>query len=109
MNLLGNAIEYTTSGSIIVSSRRCGPSIEVKVSDTGSGIPADKLGLIFEKFQRLQSTAGITRPGVGLGLGLAISREFAHLLGGDIRVESEVGKGSTFTLTIPADCGEVGQ
>ena len=109
MNLLGNAVEYTSRGSITVSSRRCGPSIEVKVSDTGSGIPADKLGLIFEKFQRVQSTAGITRPGIGLGLGLAISREFAHLLGGDIRVESEVGKGSIFTLTIPAEHGEVRQ
>ncbi len=109
MNLLGNAVEYTSKGSITVSSRRCGPSIEVKVSDTGSGIPADKLGLIFEKFQRVQSTAGITRPGIGLGLGLAISREFAHLLGGDIRVESELGKGSIFTLTIPAEYGEVRQ
>lgn len=109
MNLLGNAVEYTTSGSIIVSSRRRGSSVEVEISDTGSGIPADKLGFIFEKFQRVQSIAGITRPGVGLGLGLAISREFAHLLGGDIRVESEVGKGSTFTLTIPAECGEVGR
>ena len=109
MNLLGNAVEYTSKGSITVSSRRCGSSIEVKVSDTGDGIPADKLGLIFEKFQRVQSTAGITRPGIGLGLGLAISREFAHLLGGDIRVESEVGKGSTFTLTIPAEYGEVRQ
>jgi signal transduction histidine kinase len=109
MNLLVNAVEYTSKGSITVSSRRCGPSIEIKVSDTGSGIPADRLGLIFEKFQRLQPTAGITRPGIGLGLGLAISREFAHLLGGDIRVESEVGKGSIFTLTIPAECGEVRQ
>ncbi len=107
MNLLGNAVEYTSKGSITVSSRRSGSSIEVKVSDTGDGIPADKLGLIFEKFQRVQSTAGITRPGIGLGLGLAISREFAHLLGGEIRVESEMGKGSIFTLTIPAEYGEV--
>ena len=109
MNLLGNAVEYTNKGSITVSSRRHGPNIEVEVSDTGSGVPADKLGLIFEKFQQVQSTAGITRPGIGLGLGLAISREFAHLLGGDIQVESEVGKGSTFTLTIPAEYGEVRQ
>jgi signal transduction histidine kinase len=107
MNLLGNAVEYTGKGSIIVSSRRSGSNLEVKVADTGSGIPADKLGLIFEKFQRVQSTAGITRPGIGLGL--AISREFAHLLGGDIRVESEEGKGSIFTLTIPAEYGEVRQ
>jgi signal transduction histidine kinase len=62
---------------------------------------------IFDKFQRIESTAGITRPGIGLGLGLAISREFARLLGGDIRVASELGKGSTFTLTIPLQYNEV--
>lgn len=109
MNLLGNAVEYTSTGSITVSSRRNGPNVEVRVSDTGCGIPADKLGLVFEKFQRLHSTAGITRPGIGLGLGLAISREFAHLLGGYIRAESEVGKGSIFTLTIPLEYGEMRQ
>ena len=109
MNLLGNAVEYTSKGSISVSSRLRGSNLEIKIADTGCGIPADKLGVIFEKFQRVQSTAGITRPGIGLGLGLAISREFAHLLGGDIRVESEDGKGSTFTLTIPAKYGEVRQ
>jgi two-component system, sensor histidine kinase len=109
MNLLGNAVEYTSKGSIAVSSSRDGASIEVKISDTGAGIPQDKLKFIFEKFQRLESTAGITRPGIGLGLGLAISREFAHLLGGEINVESKVGKGSIFTLTIPAEYGEVRQ
>ncbi len=109
MNLLGNAVEYTSKGSIIVSARRRGSNLEIGIADTGSGIPADKLGVIFEKFQRVQSTAGITRPGIGLGLGLAISRDFAHLLGGDIRVKSEDGKGSIFTLTIPTQYSEVRQ
>jgi signal transduction histidine kinase len=103
MNLVGNAVEYTSKGSVLVSSQRSGTGIEISVSDTGSGIPADKLGVIFEKFQRLEPTAGLAKPGIGLGLGLAISREFANLLGGDIKVVSEVGKGSTFTLTIPAN------
>ena len=105
MNLLGNAVEYTGKGSITVSARQNGSELEIGVADTGCGIPADKLGIVFEKFQRVQSTAGITRPGIGLGLGLAISREFAHLLGGQISVESEVGRGSTFTLTIPMEYG----
>ena len=109
MNLLGNAVEYTSKGSISVSARQRGSEIEIKVADTGCGIPADKLEIVFEKFQRVQSTAGITRPGIGLGLGLAISREFAHLLGGNISVESEVGRGSTFMLTIPAEYGGVKQ
>jgi signal transduction histidine kinase len=106
MNLLSNAVEYTETGSISVTSRRSGEDVLVEIADTGSGIPPDKLGLIFEKFQRLQPTAGVTRAGMGLGLGLAISREFAHLLGGDIAVESTVGKGSTFTLRIPLVYGE---
>jgi signal transduction histidine kinase len=101
MNLIGNAVEYTDAGAISVTSRRRGSDLEIRVVDTGNGIPKDKLERIFDKFQRVESTAGITRPGIGLGLGLAISREFARLLGGDIRVASELGKGSTFTLTIP--------
>ena len=109
MNLLGNEVEYTGKGSIAVSARQRGSEIEIKVADTGCGIPADKLEIVFEKFQRVQSTAGITRPGIGLGLGLAISREFAHLLGGNISVESEVGRGSVFMLTIPAEYGGVKQ
>ena len=105
MNLVANAVEYTPTGTIRLTARRRGSDLEVAVADSGIGIPADKLGLIFEKFQRVEATAGMTRPGIGLGLGLAISREFAHLLGGDIRVESEPGKGSTFTLTIPLEHG----
>ena len=104
-NLLGNAVEYTQQGKISLSGQRRGSDLDVSVADTGIGIPTDKLEIIFEKFQRLEATAGLTRPGIGLGLGLAISREFARLLGGDIRVESELGKGSTFTLTIPAEYG----
>jgi signal transduction histidine kinase len=105
MNLLSNAVEYTEVGSINLTCRRLGEHAVVEIADTGIGIADDKLDLIFEKFQRLQPTAGMTRAGMGLGLGLAISREFAHLLGGEIGVASVVGKGSTFTLKIPfADC-----
>ena len=107
MNLLGNAVEYTRTGTIRLTARRLGSELEVQVADSGSGIPADKLDIIFEKFQRVEVTSGMTRAGIGLGLGLAISREFAHLLGGDIRVQSELGKGSIFTLTIPMVYGGV--
>lgn len=101
MNLAGNAVEYTDEGKVTVTVRRDGDMLEVAVADTGKGIPANKLETIFEKFQQVEPLAGIVKPGMGLGLGLAISREFAHLLGGGISVASEQQKGSIFTLTIP--------
>jgi len=102
MNLIGNAIEYTAVGSVTIFARLQDETIAIGVSDTGRGIAHDKLELIFGKFQRVDETSGLTKPGVGLGLGLAISREFTKLLGGDIAVESEVGVGSTFNLYFPA-------
>ena len=102
INLVSNAIEYTESGSVKIHAQRRGDLIEISVADTGPGIPPEKCSLIFEKFQRLESTSGLTKPGIGLGLGLPISREFARLLGGDIVVDSQPGRGSTFTLRFPA-------
>lgn len=103
INLTGNAAEYTSKGSISVSARRRGKNLEITVADTGTGMPADRLEVIFEKFQQVEPTSGIVKPGMGLGLGLAISREFAHLLGGEITVESAIGEGSTFAVTIPLE------
>ncbi len=105
MNLASNAVENTAFGSIRISARQRGTSLQIDVADTGTGIPPDKLDAIFDKFQRVQPTAGLTRPGMGLGLGLAISREFAILLGGEITVTSDVGKGSVFTVIIPVEFG----
>jgi signal transduction histidine kinase len=101
INLVSNAAEYTPEGLITVSTRRSGGNVEIEVADTGVGIPKDKLEIIFEKFQQVEPSAGIKKPGVGLGLGLAISRECARLLGGDVAVESTPGKGSVFTVSVP--------
>lgn len=101
MNLAVNAAEHTKEGTIRVAGRRHHDRIIIDLSDTGVGIPTDKLEIIFDKFQQVESTAGVIKPGMGLGLGLAISREFVHLLGGTISVRSEVGIGSVFTISIP--------
>ena len=104
-NLLSNAVKYTEKGSIDVrvqtrAGRNApGPGrwIAVDISDTGPGIPEKQRRLLFEEFRRLQ-TAGDER---GIGIGLAISRTIARALDGDVTVESEVGRGSTFALWLP--------
>jgi signal transduction histidine kinase len=103
-NLLSNAIKYTRSGSVVLRVREypaetvggaCG-WVHFDVIDTGLGIPADKREIIFEEFSRLGGTDR-----AGAGLGLAISKRLAEVLGGNITVESEIGCGSTFTLRLP--------
>jgi signal transduction histidine kinase/CheY-like chemotaxis protein len=99
INLLSNAAKFTEAGSITLRGRCVEERVELAVADTGSGIPKAALELIFEEFRQVDS--GAARMHTGTGLGLSISRRLARMLGGDIAVESEVGEGSTFTITLP--------
>ncbi len=101
MNLLSNAIKFTEEGAITVTARRCDARIAVAVSDTGIGIPEHDQALIFEEFRQADSST--TREYAGTGLGLSISRHLAQLMGGDIIVESTMGVGSTFTVSLPLE------
>ncbi|MBM7648723.1 two-component system chemotaxis sensor kinase CheA [Bacillus ectoiniformans] len=101
-NLLSNAFKFTEKGKVAVTiqnSNQMNKAIEIKISDTGIGIPKEKHELIFEAFQ--QGEGATVRKFGGTGLGLSICSEFVKLLNGTITLHSEVGKGSTFTLTIP--------
>jgi signal transduction histidine kinase len=105
LNLVGNAIKFTDHGAVEIRAIRSGERFELAVADTGFGIaPADQ-ARIFDEFQQVDDTS--TRRKGGTGLGLAISRRIVELHGGTIAVTSEVGAGSTFTVTIPIDAQPV--
>jgi len=108
VNLAGNAIKFTNHGYVIidVETLNIGSesiSLKIKVTDTGIGITADALPFLFQKFYQVDSSPG--RQYVGTGLGLAICKSLIEMMGGEIGVESSVGKGSTFwfTLSLPLD------
>ncbi len=102
--LLGNAIKFTSEGEVELRAQahsdgpdRC--TLTIQVRDTGVGIPPDQLDRVFESFGQLETGLGRRYP--GLGLGLATVRQLLRLMGGDIEVESQEGRGSTFTIRIP--------
>src|SRR6202162_243114 len=99
LNLLGNAIKFTETGSVRVTAERQGAELVISVRDTGIGVPPEDAERIFESFQQGQS--GISGKYQGPGLGLAISRQLVEMHGGRIWVKSAAGQGSTFTFTIP--------
>ena len=99
LNLLSNAVKFTEKGEIKVAAWQENGNVKLTVSDTGIGMKQDALNYIFDEFR--QADMSSTRKYGGTGLGLAIVKRFINLMGGDIGVESEVGKGSKFTITIP--------
>jgi signal transduction histidine kinase/CheY-like chemotaxis protein len=107
INLIANAVKFTLEGgvhltvSVTPSIQAANPLLEVRITDTGIGIPPERQASLFQPF--VQADATITRQYGGSGLGLAISRYFARALGGDIALASEAGRGSTFTVTVGTD------
>ena len=103
-NLVDNAVRFTPEGGhVTVSARRRNGSVEVMVSDTGAGIPAEHLPRLFERFYRADQARA--RGDGGTGIGLAIARSVVEAHGGQIRAESEPGRGSIFTFDLPSADG----
>lgn len=101
-NLISNALKFTPEfGKVTVSAAHIkeDKKLEIKVRDTGSGIPTDKLPYIFDRFYQVDNSS--IRQGEGTGLGLALAKELVELIGGTINVDSETGKGTCFTLQLP--------
>jgi signal transduction histidine kinase len=103
LNLMSNANKFTERGTITVHARRAQENgrdwITIAVADTGIGMTPEQMGKLFQEFS--QADASTTRKYGGTGLGLAISKRFCQMMGGDITVESEPGRGSTFTIRVP--------
>ena len=103
-NVIGNALKFTEDGEVAVSAHTVDDGVEITVSDTGIGIPADQLDRIFESFAQADGSTGRTFGGTGLGL--TITRRLVELHGGTIRLESDVGEGTRVHFTIPAWSGD---
>ena len=102
LNLVGNAIKFTEPGGwVVLSCDADGGWVRIHVRDNGRGIPADKLNAVFDPF--MQVGRRLNKPEDGVGLGLAISRDLARGMGGDLTAHSEAGAGSTFTLRLPRE------
>ena len=102
LNLLSNAYKFTFEGEVALTLKQVDEAVELQVRDTGAGIPEEHREQIFERFHRIESTQARTYEGSGIGL--ALVQELVKLHGGSVRVESAVGAGSTFTVTVP--CGK---
>ena len=103
LNLVGNAIKFTDQGSVEIAAAAADNRFVVEVRDTGPGIAEADQARIFEEFQQVDNSS--TRKKGGTGLGLSISRRIIEMHGGKISVESTLGKGSTFRVTVPIRVG----
>ncbi len=101
-NIVGNALKFTDKGSVTVSASSDPDNIYIRVADTGIGIPKNELPFIFEEFRQVDGSSSSRFEGTGLGLTIAFKT--AKMLGGKISVQSDVGKGTVFTLTLPINC-----
>lgn len=106
INVMGNAIKYTRVGGVTVAAHHREGCLHVAVIDTGVGIAPEHLNSVFEPFER--TTADITRSVGGTGLGLALTRRLCQMMGGSLSVDSTLGRGSTFSITIPAPVDDEG-
>jgi PAS domain S-box-containing protein len=110
INVLGNAVKFTSGGGICMRVQAdhtlaTGPCLQIEIEDTGPGISAEDQEKLFRHFEQTKTGQ---QTGTGTGLGLAISREFVRLMGGDITVDSDVGKGSVFLIGLPLTEGDAG-
>ncbi len=106
INLVNNAVKFTEAGSIHVCLSKVDEQHwSIQVADTGQGIPKEELPRIFETFRQVEGTT--TRVHGGFGLGLSIVKQLVNLMGGEVSVESELGKGSTFSITLPFEAESV--
>ncbi len=109
LNLASNANKFTERGTVTIGAKRATEAgrewVTMAVTDTGIGLTPEQMGKLFHEF--VQADASTTRKYGGTGLGLAISRRFCQMMGGDITVASELGRGSTFTIRLPAEVGVV--
>jgi signal transduction histidine kinase/CheY-like chemotaxis protein len=99
INLVGNAVKFTERGSVRIEIGTVAGALEIAVVDTGCGIAADQVARLFEAFTQVQGS--LTRAHAGTGLGLALSRRLARLLGGDVSVSTQIGVGSRFAVSLP--------
>ncbi|MCP4008067.1 MAG: PAS domain-containing protein, partial [Proteobacteria bacterium] len=104
-NLIANAIRYTSSGRVLVGCHPIGEDLQIRVYDTGTGISEENIPFIFNEFHRIQNPADHEKQ--GLGLGLAITKRLAEMLEHPLRVESQLNRGSLFSVTVPRHFGKV--
>jgi len=99
LNLLSNAVKFSDHGEIVVTARKLGDRIAIDVRDEGIGIAPEDQERVFDAFWQVEQQT--TRRAGGAGLGLSVTRRLARLMGGEVTVSSGLGKGSTFTVTLP--------